>query len=337
MADYTIYALGESNVTVDGGQLDGVTQGDGSHMVGLDITLNNANWTGVDITANDTEFRDSDGSQKLDGDQVFDGVSYSSGTKVEAEYSFTVTDGTNVYTFIAFNINNSSPAYGTVEGIAFVGGVGEFPPIGVPLTVISAAEGPNFDSSEYVTPYCFTAGTLIDTPSGARLIETLAIGDFVTTLDNGPQEIRWIGTRRVAAVGDFAPIRFAPGAIGNDTELLVSPQHRMLMSGWRAELLFGEKELLVPAVKLCNDRSIRQVEGGYVTYIHIAFDDHQIVFAQGSPSESFLVGPQALASLNPEQVTEITTLFPELLCDQAQAVMPARPIVNRKEAALLVQ
>ncbi|MBO6777755.1 MAG: Hint domain-containing protein, partial [Marinibacterium sp.] len=30
-------------------------------------------------------------------------------------------------------------------------------------------------------------------------------------------------------------------------DVLVSPQHRFLISGWRAQLYFGESELLAPA------------------------------------------------------------------------------------------
>ncbi len=77
---------------------------------------------------------------------------------------------------------------------------------------------------------CFTQGTLIETPQGPRAIEDIAPGDLVLTLDNGPQPVRWAGQRRVDGRGAFAPIRFEAGAIDNDTALLVSPQHRMLLT-----------------------------------------------------------------------------------------------------------
>lgn len=105
-------------------------------------------------------------------------------------------------------------------------------------------------------PPCFTAGTRIETPDGAQRIEDLEIGDLVVTKDHGPQMIRWIGRREVAGQGDFAPILFKAGSIGNTADLRVSPQHRMLLQDWRAELFFGEDEVLIPANKLCNDGSI---------------------------------------------------------------------------------
>ena len=88
-------------------------------------------------------------------------------------------------------------------------------------------------------PTCFTRGTWIETPTGPRLIEELQQGDLVMTVDDGPQPIKMIVGDSFRAVGDFAPIRFAKGAIGNDAPLVVSPQHRMLIMGWQAELYFG--------------------------------------------------------------------------------------------------
>lgn len=174
MADYSIYILDESDITIDGAVLDGVTQGSGSHMVGATIVLENDNWNEVLVTDNDSDFGDTDGSQVLNGDQVIDGVTYAGGTALEAEYALTVTDGTNTYTVVAFNVNNSNPAYGTIEGLAFIGPEGGFPPVGVELTVISNEEGPNYAAADYATPICFGPGTLIGTAIGPRPVEMLS-------------------------------------------------------------------------------------------------------------------------------------------------------------------
>ncbi len=147
---YRIAVLGERDLTITGGKLDGVTQGDGSHLVGKEMTLNNGNFSNVTIKDDDLNFEDNDGSQRLDGEQIIDGVTYSDGAKVEAEYSFEVTDGTNTWTMVAFNVNNSSPSYATVEGIAVVDGPGGMPPEGAKLTVTSASEFPNFLATDYL-------------------------------------------------------------------------------------------------------------------------------------------------------------------------------------------
>lgn len=159
---------------------------------------------------------------------------------------------------------------------------------------------------------CFVAGTLIRTPLGDAPVETLRPGDLVLTHDDGPQPLRWIGRRQVAAEGDFAPVEIDAGAFGPHRRLLVSPQHRVLIRDAMAELLFGEAEVLVAARDLVNGRSVRLRPGGMVDYVHILFDRHQVVWSEGLATESFLPGPQVRNSFEQAVVNEICTLFPEL-------------------------
>lgn len=159
---------------------------------------------------------------------------------------------------------------------------------------------------------CFVFGTSIKTQSGEVAIEDLSAGDMVLTMDHGYQPIRWIGSTKRPATGDLAPILIRKGALGNDRDLRVSPQHRMLLQGWQAELLFGETEVLATAKSLVNDHSIIRVEGGEVEYFHILFDTHEIVWANGAPSESFHPGEQGWKALDEPTRDEIITLFPDL-------------------------
>jgi hypothetical protein len=159
---------------------------------------------------------------------------------------------------------------------------------------------------------CFTVGTFIRTPFGEVPIECLNVGDLVETVDNGPQPLRWIGRRKVAAEGAMAPIRIMANTLGNHRELLLSPLHRVLIRDAWAELLFGEEEVLVAARDLVNDKTIRQVPGGDVEYVHLLFDDHQIIYSEKLMTESYLPGPQTASSFEPEIVAEICALFPEL-------------------------
>ncbi|MEM7243669.1 MAG: Hint domain-containing protein, partial [Pseudomonadota bacterium] len=134
---------------------------------------------------------------------------------------------------------------------------------------------------------CFTRGTLIDTDKGAVLVEDLEEGMMVRTRDNGFQRIRWVGSTKRTGKGKMAPIRIAAGTLGNTRDLRVSPQHRMLLEGWQAELLYGEAEVLASAKSLVNDQTIRIEECDEVEYFHILFDTHEVIFAEGAPSESF--------------------------------------------------
>ena len=159
---------------------------------------------------------------------------------------------------------------------------------------------------------CFVAGTLIDTPNGQRAVENLKAGDWVTTVDDGPQQLLWTGEKEVEAVDALAPIEITAGTYGNHSALRVSPQHRILVRDTLAELLFGEGEVLVKAKDLVNGKSVKRVEGGHVRYCHILFDKHQVVLSNGLASESFYPGVQTVGVIDEEALEELQTLFPEL-------------------------
>jgi len=353
MARYSVWILEESNISVSGGvTLDGITQGDGSHLVGETITLNNNNWleTFVSDRGGDTDFDDNDTNQRLDGAQTINGTSYSDGTVVEAEYRIVLEDSDgNTYEALAYNVRDSSPSYATVEALSFVGPPQGWPPVGEPLTVVSAHEGPgssgqpSIDAGDLVVP-CFTPGTLIDTPGGAVPVETLAVGDLVLTRDNGPRPIRWLGqvaldAARLAAEPSLRPVRIAPGALGDGLPrraLLLSPQHRVLLSGWRTELMFGTDEVLAAARHLVNGDTIAVADDvARVHYIHFMFDRHEVVLAEGVATESFRPGPMTLAALPGPSRRELFRLFPELATPAAQGVAAARPLLKGWETAIV--
>ena len=183
---------------------------------------------------------------------------------------------------------------------------------------------------------CFVSGTRILTPAGEVPVESLKPGDLVMTRDAGAQALRWTGGRTVAASGDFAPILIRANTFGDHQNLLVSPQHRVLIRDYLAELLFGEEEVLVAAKDLVNDHSVIQKAGGFVTYVHLMFDRHQVVFSEGLETESFLPGPQTNAIFDQRVIDEICALFPELDPETGQGYSPAaRRILRHYEAQLL--
>ncbi|ETD84406.1 hypothetical protein U703_04575 [Rhodobacter capsulatus YW1] len=167
---------------------------------------------------------------------------------------------------------------------------------------------------------CLTPGTLIETKRGQVPVEKLRPGDRVLTRDNGYQPIRWIGRRRLkaadlAAVPQLQPVRIAAGALGEglpETDMLVSPQHRMLISGARAELLFGEAEVLAAALHMLGQPGITRLKRDEVTYLHLMLDAHEIIRANGAWTESFQPGDQTLAQLDAPQRAELAAIFPDL-------------------------
>lgn len=183
---------------------------------------------------------------------------------------------------------------------------------------------------------CFVAGTMIDTPEGPRPVHLLEPGDLVNTRDHGPQPLRWIGRRVVAAKGDFAPVRIRGGALGDHDTVMVSPQHRVLVQNVLAHLMFDEPEVLASAKHLVNGASIRVVEGGQVEYVHLLFDRHEIITANGLMSESFLPGAQMGDIFAADTLAEIVRLFPELDATTGTGYgPPARRVLKGYETAAL--
>ena len=206
-------------------------------------------------------------------------------------------------------------------------------------TILSTA---TYRSSNYVStstqvpvsalgPPCFTPGTMILTPAGEVPVEDLAPGDLVMTRDDGARPLRWTGRRRVDATGDFAPVHFATGIIGNSRPLLVSPQHRILVTGWQAELACGIAEVFVAAKHLVDGHQITRAPQDSIDYIHLMFDRHQIVTSNGAPTESFFPGDVILDGDRAIRA-ELNALFPllEALCPPEEW-QTARPVARGAE------
>lgn len=157
----------------------------------------------------------------------------------------------------------------------------------------------------------FTRGTMITMASGAqRPVEELQAGDRVLTRDDGPQEIRWIGHHTTRAVGAFAPIRIAAGTLNNIRDLVVSPDHRLFIYQRQDHLGAGRSEVLVRARHLLNGNSIQRMNGGFVDYYQMLFDQHQIIYAEGIAAESMLMDTRTRAVLPAEMGEKLTNLLP---------------------------
>ena len=190
---------------------------------------------------------------------------------------------------------------------------------------------------------CFTKGTMIATDKGEIAVEELAEGARVLTRDNGFAEVVWTGGRQLDAEDlaqnpSLRPVLIAKGALGQGLplcDMMVSPQHRMLWSGPRAELLFGEAEVLIAAIHLVGQPGIQQIcPKEAISYHHILFEQHEIVRGDGAWSESFQPGAATLNGLEDDQRDEILQLFPEMQNNPAH-YMAARRTLKRIEARVL--
>ncbi|WP_326295436.1 Hint domain-containing protein [Mesobacterium hydrothermale] len=200
-----------------------------------------------------------------------------------------------------------------------------------------------FSNIEHVTyTACFAAGTRIRTLQGDVPVEALRESAQVLTRDNGFQPVRWKGGRSFTAAElrarpHLAPIRIPAGCLGDgqpQADLVVSPQHRVLISGARTELWFGASEVLVAAKDLLVLDGVSRVfpEDG-VTYLHILFDQHEVVVSNGAWTESFQPGDLSLSGLDSAQRAEVYEIFPALRDGRFDRDYPAaRPMLRAFQA-----
>ncbi|MGY3438646.1 MULTISPECIES: Hint domain-containing protein [unclassified Marinovum] len=182
----------------------------------------------------------------------------------------------------------------------------------------TAARGatPRFFTTDQQSSYshgvvCFASETRIATVAGAVPAGQVRIGQKVVTLDAGLRPITWIGRQRMSGLGKAAPVVFAPGAIGNEHELRLSQQHRVLVRTPLAELMFGASEVLAPAKALVNGRDIRILPCRDISYVHLLLDSHQILRAEGALCESLLLGDVACDLISvPAGLASRTTRVP---------------------------
>ncbi len=273
-------------------------------------------------------------------------------------YSFTITGGktytesdadgagnggdqnSNIFgdgTYVISNMGSST----TTATVVYIGSDGAQHEVEITLS------GGGATNMEVMVDFvvCFAKGTMIETEEGPKAIEDIRVGEKVLTKDDGFQAISWKASRRfdkaaLAASPHLRPIRVRAGALGPnmpEQDLVVSPQHRFLLSDWRCEMLFGSEEVLVPAKSLINDHSIMvDRESNDVEYIHFMCDAHQIVYSNGVETESFHPGDVGVATLNPAALEELYMIFPHLEGDLDRFGPPARQSLKGFEADVLV-
>ncbi|GKY88379.1 Hint domain-containing protein [Sinisalibacter aestuarii] len=255
------------------------------------------------------------------------------------QLGFDVTDGFRAYTVMLVELGR-----GAAPLILFADVV---PPPDTDLWVVRAqmeAAETHRQTDQPSGVICFTPGTMIRTEDGAVPVEEIEEGDRIQTKDNGLQEVLWKGEKRISgarlyAMPELRPIRLRAGALGIDRpeeDLIVSPSHRMLVTGDKARALFNTDEVLVTARDLVDDRYVvRDLMLAEVTYVHLLLPRHEVVFANGLETESFHPAGEALDSVEPWQRDRLVRMMPELGQNPMSYGDHARRPLSRAEAAIL--
>lgn len=187
----------------------------------------------------------------------------------------------------------------------------------------------------------FTPGTVILTPAGESPVENLSIGDQVVTRDRGAQKIRWIGQKvldyaHLASNPHLRPVLVRQASLSAglpERDLMISPNHRIMIERTRTALFLSEQEALVAAKHIVDSKGIRQVDVLGVTYVHFMCDRHEVVMANGIWLESFHTADPSLGAVGNAQRNEIFELFPDL----RQSLSPeAVARTRRRERAILL-
>lgn len=287
------------------------------------LTIDDSDGTGDTILG---DFTHTDGADVPDQDVTASNVTgISIGDTLDSRYQYTFTGSDGSSGTIYFVATNGAANYG-------------------PLIISDTALDPSVTytfgtfNTDGAVGYsslvkCFARGTLIETPDGQVAIENLTEGDLVTTMDAASQPIRWIGSTKLTALElalqpKLRPIRVAKGMLGKNTpvkDLVLSPQHRILVRSAIAKRMFDIDETLIPVCKLTAIEGIDVLDDEVgVEYFHMLFDAHQIVFSEGAATESLYLGREAVKAIGAEAWEEISTLFPEI---ESESFVPkmARP------------
>ncbi len=281
------------------------------------------------------EFQITDDDTWFDGDTPNDEIGYDTNQTADVVDMLgnTIASG-QIYDEEFHAISDASGFHGWID-VLEIGGIGVGYITDAPLQpgvvyTITATQDVDaataLEYSDFTNVACFTAGTLISTTDGDLPVEWLAIGDQVITRDYGAQSLRWIGRarvpwRRLTTNSALWPVKLTPELLGGRngaTPLIVSPLHRVLLTGARIEYLFGEREVLANAAHLEEPR-LSNAPGGPMTYYHLLFDRHEIILANGLWTESLFADCQQEGIRPPAEIRHQET---------------ARPCLKRWEAEL---
>ena len=292
----------------------------------------------VDITdtENDGVFDENRNSLEVQAQTINGGAEH-----IWVDYYLEVTDPEDGSTFRVYAVSTSPTPSNGPNDTGQIGYVSE-EPLRPGVDYIVTGSGSTHSTSQGgeepfysdLTEFCFCTGTRIMTRDGWQAVETLEIGSEVWTRDHGYKPVGWIGITQAQGPSTDI-IRFAPDSVGNKDPLCVSPNHRMVVSNWRSQLMLGQDEVLIPAKNLVDGTTVTVENRTNVQFVHLMFDQHEIINAEGALTESFFVGDYSASALDAAAREEILALFPQLRDLRELEYSTALPLAKKYEASLV--
>ena len=341
MPSFTVWDL--ADVITTGPDPFGSNATGESDSIGVSTLTVNAPQSGqvLQMTDGDSEFTDGDSDQELTQAITLGGTTYPVGETVETEYAYVIRP-----------VGSSDPADNvTIYSVEIDADVVAFASDG-PLMPGQAYDFISIASNDPVASYstglfvCFATGTLIATPEGGIPVEDIRPGQLVLTADDGPQPVIWRGARRLdfraGADPSQKPVLIKAGALGcglPDRDLVLSPEHRVCLSGPVVSAIFGAAEVLVPAKSLTALPGVRRMAGRRaVTYHSLLLPAHAVLWADGARAESFYPTPYSLSLLGGVMARQVTQAVPRLLDDPGGGYGRfARRPLTAQEADVLIR
>ncbi|CAM3268312.1 Hint domain-containing protein [Paracoccus nototheniae] len=342
---------GDDSVSMFRSGFDNLKMGDGNDTLVLDHSGGNTADLGKgddsvsfgditpDVTLSDAELAQKDPKSPM----VLDGGAGHDTLNLAGDWTLTLSSGKVSLDFDNDGVADTITDTFSNDDVRYI--IGGYPSVLDGTVTFDGGNTVKFKNFEDISVICFTAGTLIDTPTGKVAVEALREGDLVMTR-KGAKQVQWIGKRTLDSI-DLAgnpkllPVRVPAGAFGNGLptrDVSFSPQHRVVIRSTIAERMFGSAEVLVSVKQLVGVNGI-DIDGDArrVQYFHIMLEEHEILSVEGIEAESLYPGRQAISFLNADQLREVRAIFPNF-DELVEADLPAAsalPFLKGRESRTL--
>lgn len=167
---------------------------------------------------------------------------------------------------------------------------------------------------------CFATGTKVTTEEGEIAVDQLKPGQRILTRDNGYQPVRWIWTTRMSGRYLFdnphlRPVMVRKGAFGDGmpvADTMMSQNTRVPVVTKSLRLIGIERIEMLALKNLIDHDSVLFMPVVGIQYVHLVFDQHEIVAANGFWTECFNTTDTSLKGVGNAQRLEILDIFPKL-------------------------